>query len=300
MVGHEIPRSSPEYPEMLTRLSSPPKRLWSMGRPIPLHTPRVAIVGARKCTPYGAMAAKLLARGLVDRGVCVVSGMARGIDAAAHWGALEALGGWRGEGPPTIAVLGCGVDVVYPPSNQRLYMAMVDDAAIISEFDTGYPAMPQNFPARNRIIAALSLGVVVVEAAPGSGAFHTVDFALELGIEVMALPGNVFSGQSSGCHQLIKNGAALVEHVDDILEVLGEPLLEVSDSPEPALTVEESSLLSNLESGVDTLDDLVNSLKLDVGAVLTTLTGLELAGRVCRLPGGRWSPGRLSKRGKGI
>lgn len=299
MVERKLSRSSAGYPETLTRLSSPPKTLWSRGQPMTLRTPRVAIVGARKCTPYGAMAAKLLGRGLVNRGVCVVSGMARGIDAAAHWGALEGLGDWRGEGPPTIAVLGCGVDVVYPLSNRRLYGALVDEATIISEFDNGYPAMPQNFPARNRIIAALSLGVVVVEAAPGSGAFHTVDFALELGIEVMALPGNVFSGQSSGCHQLIKNGAALVEDVDDILEILGEPLLKQGDRLEPALTSEQSSLMSSLESGADTLDELVASLGLDVGAVLTTLTGLELTGHVCRLPGGRWSPGRLGKRKRG-
>ena len=269
-----------------------------MGKPMSKSTPRVAIVGSRKCTPYGAMTAKLMARNLVDRGVCVVSGMARGIDAAAHRGALEGLADWQAEGPPTIAVLGCGVDVVYPAANRRLYHELVEEALVMSEFDIGYPAMPQNFPARNRIIAGLSLGVVVVEAAPGSGAFHTVDFALELGIEVMALPGNVFSGQSAGCHQLIKNGAALVENVEDILEVVGEPVSEQEDRSESVLTKDELTLLDGLEGGAETLDELVSSLKIDVGAVLMTLTGLELAGRACRLPGGRWSSGRSGQRKK--
>lgn len=283
---------------MLRRLSSPPKALWILGKPIARDTPRVAIVGSRKCTPYGAMTAKLIARELVDRGVCVVSGMARGIDAAAHRGALEGLADWQAEGPSTIAVLGCGVDVVYPASNRRLYQELVEEATVISEFETGYPAMPQNFPARNRIIAALSLGVVVVEAAPGSGAFHTVDFALELGIEVMALPGNVFSGQSSGCHQLIKNGAALVENVEDILEVVGEPVTELQDRQQFVPSEEEVAVLDCLADGAETLDELVSALQVDIGAILTTLTGLELTGRVCRLPGGRWSSGRMGQRRK--
>ena len=198
-----------KYPELLRHIKNPPYVLFYKGSYFDFNK-TIAIVGSRKASEYGRKATKLLASQLAEAGVCVVSGAARGIDTASHEGDLKT--------GVTIAVLGCGVDVTYPPENKKLLDAIAERGAVISEYPPGTPPFASNFPIRNRIISGLSRGVVVVEAGQRSGSLITADFALESGRDVFAIPGNIFSQISQGTNNLIKMGAKLIDNVEGILE----------------------------------------------------------------------------------
>ena len=201
------------FPTALAAIHDPPHTLWVKGDVDVLRAASVAIVGSRAASPYALEVARQLGADLARRSVTVVSGMARGVDSAAHRGALE--GGGR-----TIAVFGCGVDVIYPPEHRGLAERIAQRGALVSEFPPGMPPLKHNFPQRNRLISGLSLAVVIVEAAEGSGSLITADFALEQGRAVLAVPGNVLGGRNYGAHALLRDGAKLVECADDILEEL--------------------------------------------------------------------------------
>jgi DNA processing protein len=217
---------SPGYPVRLMEIPDPPPVLWVKGRLEEGDRFAVGLVGSRQASPAGLAAARNLGRDGAARGVTIVSGLARGIDAEAHWGAIEA-------GGRTLAVLGCGLDLVYPKENAPLYERIPGAGALISEFPPGSPPRPGNFPRRNRVLAGLSLAVVVVEAGQRSGALITARLGLELNREVMALPGPAGSEQAKGCHRLIKSGAALVESMDEVLAEIKPRLLEGLATPPP-------------------------------------------------------------------
>ncbi|MHB9130542.1 MAG: DNA-processing protein DprA [Armatimonadota bacterium] len=219
-----IPYYDPGYPTRLRTIPDPPCVLFVKGELLPEDDRAIAIVGSRRASPYGRHVAAELAAGLAQRGLIVVSGMAIGTDTAAHEGCLRA-------GGRTIAVLGSGVDVIYPPENTTLYERIAAQGAVISENPPGAPPSRISFPIRNRIISGLSLGVIVVEASEKSGALITVDHALEQGREVFAVPGSVNSTQSRGTHHLLRDGARLVESVDDVLEDLPLPTFCKRDLP---------------------------------------------------------------------
>jgi len=202
--------SSCNYPQLLKQIYLPPPLLFFKGSKIKNFKFSVAVVGSRKCTPYGREAASYISKNLSKIGITVVSGLAAGIDSYAHKAALEEKGG-------SIGVLGCGIDVIYPPENKFLYKKIITNGSIITEFLPGTPPLKSNFPVRNRIISGLCSGVVVIEAGERSGAIITCEMALRQNREVLAVPGNIFSPANKGCHRLIKEGAKLVEGVDDIL-----------------------------------------------------------------------------------
>jgi len=268
------------YPKLLMEIPDPPPYLYLAGE-LKGNEPAVAIVGSRRASQYGLCTATRLARDLAASGVTVVSGMARGIDTAAHWGAVK-------QGGRSIAVLGCGIDVVYPPENGALFQAVADSGALVSEFPMGTAPLGENFPRRNRIISALSRGVVVVEAGEGSGSLITARYALEQGREVFAVPGNVNSSGSRGANGLIKEGAKLVERVEDILEELSLAPLEPTGNPGPpsfSLTPQEVELYALLSRGALQIDDIIVQSALTAGEVSATLLRLELKGAIMQLPG---------------
>ncbi len=205
------------YPALLRNIFDPPPVLYVKGRLAPAHDVTVSVVGSRKSSTYGRTVAESLCRELSVKGVTIISGMARGIDSAAHRGALQA-------GGVTIAVLGCGVNVVYPPENSRLYHAILERGSVISELPISAKPDRRNFPARNRIISGMSLGTVVVEAGLKSGALITADMALDQGRDVFAVPGNINSVCSQGTNWLLKQGAALVDCADDVLSACSPDL----------------------------------------------------------------------------
>lgn len=275
---------SERYPRLLMELTDAPPYLYTMGELNGSET-AVAIVGSRRATQYGICTATKLARDLAAQGVTVVSGMARGIDTAAHWGALK--GGGR-----SIAVLGCGIDVIYPPENAALHRALAQSGAVVTEFPMGSSPLAENFPRRNRIISALSRGVVVVEAGEASGSLITARYALEQGREVFAVPGNVTCSGSRGVNGLIKEGAKLVERVEDILEELSiEPLATglLPQQPTFSLTPQEAELYTLICQGPLQMDDIIVQSALTAGEVSATLLGLELKGAIIRLPGNHFS-----------
>src|SRR2546426_8322935 len=208
-----IARDELSYPANLREIPLPPERLWVRGRVEADDALAIAVVGAREATPYGLGCAEHLAGDLAARGFTIISGLARGIDSAAHRGALRA-------GGRTIAVLGSGVDVIYPPENRRLAIEVADRGAVVSQFPLRTPPLAGYFPARNRVIAGLSLGVVVVEATEKSGSLITAGLAGEMGREVMAVPGLLTSAQSVGAHRLIQDGAALIQGWEDVVSQL--------------------------------------------------------------------------------
>ena len=268
------------YPELLWQITDPPFVLWCGGDPAHLTRPAIAIVGSRKATPAGVMVAARLATGLAEAGLVVVSGMARGIDAAAHRAALDA-------GGTSVAVLGCGADIVYPREHAALAKQLRQSGAIVSEFPPGTPPLAHHFPLRNRIISGLCAAIVVVEASQRSGSLITARAALEQGREVLAVPGTVTSGQYSGCHALIKDGAALVETVDDVLGALGW----TRPAPAPVSAHANSGVVNRLEGIMAvgepyTVDDLETRSGLTGGELLAELGALEIAGLVTRVPGG--------------
>jgi DNA processing protein len=203
------------YPKLLREIFYPPPLLFYKGNQILKSDYLLAIVGTRKCSAYGKDVARYISRQLSKIGITIVSGMASGIDYWAQKAALEEKGS-------SIGILGCGIDIIYPPENKDLYIQLMNNGSLLTEFFPGTPPLKSNFPARNRIISGISMGVVVIEAGIKSGALITGEFALNQNREVFAIPGSIFNSESQGCHKLIKNGAKLVENIDDILEEISQ------------------------------------------------------------------------------
>ncbi len=272
-----LPWSDSRYPTMLAAIPDPPPVLWLRGCAEALQTPSVAIVGSRAGSAYAREVGQELGSALASRGVTVVSGLARGVDASAHRGALAVDG-------RTVAVLGSSVDIVYPPEHTSLATDVVRRGALVSELPPGTMPRPSHFPLRNRLISGLSRAVVVVEAAERSGSLITARLALEQGREVMAVPGNVLSGRNRGAHALIKDGAKLVEHVDDILEEIGP-----APADAPTARPSEDPVLRHLARGDSyDFDELIALSGLDGPRLLPRLLELELDGRLARGAGGRF------------
>ena len=272
------------YPEVLRHIHDPPALLYLRGQ-LP-EGDGLAIVGSRRATAGGSLLTREISAELAKRGVCIVSGLARGIDTAAHLGALNAEGN-------TIAVLGCGIDRVYPSENQQLFQRILEKNAIISEFPPGVQPLPGHFPGRNRIISGLARGVLIVEAAEGSGSLITGDFALEQGRELFAVPGAVKNSTSCGTNRLIKEGAQVVTEAEDILQILWPDLPTVSAKKA------EESFIAELDGSALKLyqtlnfeprhaDELGRACGLTPMEVSATLLDLELRGGVLTLPGGRY------------
>ena len=272
-----VSRGRPGYPALLSELHDPPPRLYLRGGPAELlDLPAVAIVGARSCSPYGAQVARELARELGAAGAVVVSGLARGVDGEAHRGALAASG-------LTVAVLGCGIDRDYPRAHAQLAGRIAESGAIVSEYAPGVEPSPWRFPARNRIVAGLARATVVVEARERSGALITADFALELGREVFAVPGEITSALSAGTNDLIRQGATPLLSADDVLEALG---LERAATRVPdTLSADALALLAPLSETARTLDELGRLTGLGSPSMAAALTELELAGLVAAADG---------------
>ncbi len=269
-----------EYPKVLLEISDPPPYLYVKGELRGSET-AVAIVGSRRASTYGMLTTTRLATALADHGITVVSGMARGVDTAAHRGALS--GGGR-----SIGVLGCGVDVLYPPENRGLFEEMAEKGALVSEFPLGTLPLAENFPRRNRIISGISRGVLVVEAMEKSGSLITAQYALEQGREVFAIPGNINSGASKGTNRLIKQGAKLVECVEDILEELPDRPGRIgmtAAKPDFGLTPQEAAVYMLLAESPRHIDEIIVKSGLTVGDVSAILLRLELKGAVIQLPG---------------
>lgn len=292
--GRLVTCLDPAYPAALRAIYDPPPFLYALGDLAALRRPCVAIVGARRATPYGRRVAAELAADLALAGVVVVSGMARGIDGAAHEGALRAAE--RGAGPPTIAVLGSGVDVPYPPEHRELYRRIVRHGLVLSEFGLGARPSRQSFPRRNRLISGLSRGVVVVEAAASSGTRHTVEFATDQGRDVFAVPGPVTSPLSAGPHQLLRDGARLCAGAADVLGEIGLPLppgvretLAAGPGGEARVmrtTPAQRRLLACLDAGEPvSVEDLCALARIEPPEAMAALAELELGGLVQRLPG---------------
>ncbi|MCU0612451.1 MAG: DNA-processing protein DprA [Candidatus Eisenbacteria bacterium] len=271
-----------DYPPSLRNIPSPPVLLYTRGAFLSDDRRAVAIVGSRAATEYGKTVAYDLGRDLATAGLVVVSGLARGVDSFAHQAALDA-------GGRTLAVLGNGPDVAYPPENRKLMQEIAGQGVVVSEFPPLTSPNPKHFPRRNRIIAALSMGVIVVQARETSGALITAQHALEQGKEVMAVPGPINARTSKGPHGLIKQGAALVEDVDDVLAALGEPLpargSRRPDLPVPKLDGDEQTLLRALGTDPAHIDALCARTGEPSGRLLARLLQLELKGVVKQLAG---------------
>lgn len=292
--NHLVTLADPHYPKALLEIADPPPFLYAKGNLTLLNQASIAIVGSRSASVQGEKNAEAFAHDLCGYGLCIVSGLALGIDAAAHRGALKANGA-------TIAVVGTGLDIVYPAKHRDLAHQIVERGLIISEFSLGTPSKPQNFPKRNRIISGLSFGCLVVEANLQSGSQITARMAAEQGREVFAIPGSIHSPMSKGCHQLIKQGAKLVDCLQDIVEDLGlsnlalnnttlnhvastNDVSNASNKPSSA----ESSLLFIMGFEPITLENLVRLSHLTVSEVSSMLMLLELEGRVASLAGGQY------------
>jgi len=271
-VIHRVVREDARYPALLRAIHDPPAVVWLRGEQ---HTPVldrtcVAVVGARACSSYGRSVARSLGRDLAAAGVVVISGMARGIDGEAHRGALAA-------GGATVAVLGCGIDRDYPAAHAQLAREIAESGLIVSEYEPGVEPAPWRFPARNRIIAGLSRAVVVVEARERSGALITVDFALEQGRDVLAVPGEITSALSAGSNALLRHGAAPVLAVDDVLDAVGV-VFEAPPQAEPE--GDAGRVLAVLRDAPATVDEIARTLGLSAGETTALLTTLELEGLV--------------------
>jgi DNA processing protein len=277
----------PEYPVLLREIFDPPAILYIRGRCWSAESPQIAIVGTRRPTGYGLNCAERLAQDLASRGLTVTSGLARGIDSAAHRGALR--------GGTTYAVFGSGLDFLYPKENRKLAEMVEENGASVSEFPLGTPPSPENFPIRNRIIAGMALGVVVVEAAEYSGSLITARLALDGNREVFAVPGNITSPNSFGPHVLIRQGGKLVTDWQSVVEELPHPIRErllvpliaqMQASPQPALADGEKKIwdLLSLQTAVP-IDVLLAKLPLDASEVYSALLHLETSQLVRQLPG---------------
>ena len=291
----------PTYPALLRHIHDPPRLLYVRGQMCEEDNVALAVVGARRCTAYGREQADRLSAGCAQAGLTIVSGGARGIDSAAHRAALRING-------RTIAVLGCGLAVCYPPENEELFNQIVDGGAVISELPMAAPPIAENFPRRNRIISGLSLGVLVVEASNRSGALITARLAAEeQHREVMVVPGRLDSQASAGCHRIVREGwAQLITNVADILDALGEtgqalraaideePAPATDDQPSAAADVDTAGLNDQQRAVLDAigteatmLDTVCHRSGLDIGVMQSHLTFLQLRGLVERLPGNR-------------
>ena len=287
------------YPALLLATEDPPPLLYVMGleqvldRPLFFPDPCLAVVGSRNPTAQGAQHARQFAKALREAGLCIVSGMALGVDAAAHEGALEDVP----EGClATIAVVGTGLDRVYPSRHRALAHRIARQGLLVSEYPLGTPPLAANFPKRNRIISGLSQGTLVVEAALQSGSLITARLAAEQGREVFAIPGSIQSPQARGCHALIRQGAKLVETIQDVLEELQLPAPAVVARPTAAVEAPQSDepLLSAMGWDPIGLDALIARTGMDAAALQVALLEYELAGRVARLPGGSFQRMALS------
>ena len=278
--GHRlIAWSDDAYPKALLALGHSPPVLYYVGDPELLNRPSFAIVGSRSATAQGKDNARAFAHALSDEGLVIVSGLALGIDGAAHEGALAARGS-------TIAVVGTGLDRVYPARHRALAHRIAAQGGLLSEFPPGTPPREYNFPRRNRLISGLSQGVLVVEATLRSGSLITARYAGEQGRDVFAIPGSIHSPLSKGCHKLIREGAKLVETAQDVLEELGMATPALQSGPEAPMS--EGALLDALGGDPADVDTLVARSGLSAEEVVAGLTGLELTGDVAALPGGRW------------
>ena len=256
-----------DYPPQLAESGSPPPLLFARGRRELLAHPMLAIVGSRAATPQGRQNAESFASELAEHGYCIVSGMASGIDAAAHHGALT-------QPASTIAVVGTGIDRVYPAGNRQLAHRIAEEGLILSEFALGMGPLAGHFPRRNRIIAGLSRGCLVAEANTGSGSLITARLAMENNREVMAIPGSIHNPQSRGCHRLIKDGAKLVETVDDVLDEVGR-LQRQPPRAQPAVVAAESPLLEAMGFDPISIDALSTTLGLTVGSFTRCCSNLS-------------------------
>jgi len=283
----------PQYPFLLSEIPDAPIILFICGDFHPEEYRCLSIVGSRRTSVYGQNTAFQFANQLSEKGFTIVSGLARGIDTAAHKGALMSK-------QPTIAVLGCGLNRMYPPENASLFDQIKACGAIISEFPMQTPPLPYNFPRRNRIISGLSLGVIVVEAAQKSGALITADFALEQGREVFAIPGQINNPLSHGTHQLIKQGANVATHIQDIMDII-DPCIDRKESKQLtfeleacrkdkniSLSHEESSILEFVSDRPVHIDDLIKSTSMRTSAAGSVLLELEMKKLIKQLPGKRY------------
>jgi DNA processing protein len=279
--------SDPSYPAALAAIIDPPPLLWVRGRVAALSEPAVAIVGSRAGSAYALSVAERLAADLASAGLVVVSGLARGVDSAAHRGTVGASG-------TTVAILGSGVDVIYPREHARLAKEIEERGAIVSELVPGTPPQPMFFPRRNRIISGLSRAVVVIEASEKSGSLITARCALEQGRDVLAVPGNVLSGRNRGAHALLRDGARIVESADDVLEELGMSSEKAGRTGRAGTAGGENAtvrdpILNALSIGEPAdLDEIAERSGMNPSRLLPRLFELELEGRVTRVGGGRF------------
>ncbi|MDF2839679.1 MAG: dprA [Clostridia bacterium] len=268
-----------EYPMNLKNIYDPPPILYSLGELKQEDNESISIVGSRKASEYGLKTAEKLAYDLAQNGITVISGMALGIDAAAHKGAIK--GGGR-----TIAVFACGVTNPYPRSNINLYRDIMKNGAVVSEYPLGIQPVPGNFPARNRIISGLSLGTLVVEANVKSGSLITADFALEQGRDVFAVPGNINSPNSAGTNNLIKNGAKLVNNIEDILvELPGDYMVNNTNTKQLNLDNEEALIMAALLENGKSADQLAADTGMEINEVLSFAAIMELRGIITSISG---------------
>lgn len=275
-------RESINFPASLRDIPDPPGGIFCMGTLPPDDTPKVAVIGSRKCSEYGLMAARVFSKPLAEAGVVIVSGMARGVDSMAHRGALSG-------GGKTIAVLGCGVDIVYPAENRELRNEIVSNGAVISEYPPGLSPRPAFFPARNRIISGLSQGVLVTEAGKKSGTLITVTQATEQGREVFAVPGNISSRLSDGTNNLIRDGATPVSDYTDILFALKISQPE-EKKPEKkfVLARDEKQVYDTLGFDAVSVETIIETTNFNPGRVMLLLAQLEIKGLARKLPGSRY------------
>lgn len=284
-------KASDDFPDLLRQIPDPPEKLYVAGKVDALHLPALAIVGSRNPTRQGRQTAYEFARHLARSGFCIVSGLAQGIDAAAHEGALDG-------GGTTVAFLGHGINHVYPESNRELAGRIRASGALCSEFEPGMTPRRELFPQRNRLISGLSLGTLVVEAARRSGSLITARLSAEQGREIFAIPGSIHNPLSRGCHLLIRQGAKLVETAGDIVDELG-PLVEhmanIPDEPTPATLLAADSdpdyetLLDTMGFDPATVDELADRSGLTIDQVSSMLLILELEGKIEAQTGGRYS-----------
>jgi DNA processing protein len=280
-----VPLGDARYPPLLSCIADPPPVLWMRGDRSRTDRPAVAIIGSRAATPYALQIGRRLAAELAERGIVVVSGLARGVDSSAHEGCLAA-------GGVTVAVIGSGLDNVYPREHDHLADRIAANGLVISELGPGAPPLAEHFPLRNRIISGTSLAVVVVEASEKSGSLITAACALRQGRDVMAVPGSVLSGRNRGSHGLLKDGARIVETADDILDDLGWQIPAAARGPKGQRlprSLNGDPLLSRMDAGeVYRLDDLVEATGMPASRLLPRLMELELLGYIDAPGGGRF------------
>lgn len=276
---HLICLDSPLYPNLLKEIYAPPIILYAKGNINVFNSTCLAIVGSRKPSITGQENAKNFAYDLALNGLTIVSGLALGIDAEAHRGTLMAKG-------KTIAVMGTGIDQIYPRAHSKLAEEISENGLIISEFPLKISANPRHFPQRNRIISGLSLSTLVIEAAISSGSLITARFALEQNRDVLAIPSSIHNPVAAGCHHLLKQGAKLVTKSQDVLEELNLPILNVKEKKEPTLAINDKKLVKCIGFEITSIDELVTRSGLDVGEIMILVTNLELAGVIKAVPGG--------------